>query len=103
MSNNKTSLNIPVAQVDYGVIVDYPHSVKFVAILSDLAGVALGETAEIIFPKPSHPGFSVTRNHIATSDSVFAKLVSWLSNKKVLYSTSDMDKYANKIQYLANA
>lgn len=44
MRTNKTSLNNPLAQVDYGVIVDYPHSVKFVAILSDRAGVALGET-----------------------------------------------------------
>lgn len=103
MSNNKTSLNNPVAQVDYGVIVDYPHSVKFIAILSDMAGVALAETAEIIFPKPSHPCFSVTGNHIATSDKVFAKLVSWISEKKVLYSSSDLDGYANKIHYLANA
>lgn len=103
MSINQTSLNNPLAQVDYGVIVDYPHSVKFVAILSDRAGVALGETAEILFPKPSHPCFSVTGNHIATSDDVFAKLVSWLADKKLMYSTSDMDMYANKIHYLANA
>lgn len=103
MSINQTSLNNPLAQVDYGVIVDYPHSVKFVAILSDRAGVALGETAEIIFLKPSHPCFSVTGNHIATSDDVFAKLVSWLADKKFMYSTSDMDMYANKIHYLANA
>lgn len=57
MSINQTSLNNPLAQVDYGVIVDYPHYVRFIAILSDRAGVALGETAEIIFPKPSHPCF----------------------------------------------
>lgn len=103
MSINKASLNIPVAQVDYGVIVDYPHSVKFVAILSDMAGVALDETAEIIFPKLSHPCFSVTGNHIATSDAVFAKLVSWISDKNLMYSTSDLDMYATKIHYLANA
>ena len=103
MSINQTSLNNPLAQVDYGVIADYPHYVRFIAILSDRAGVALGETAEIIFLKPSHPCFSVTGNHIATSDDVFAKLVSWLAGKKFMYSTSDMDMYANKIHYLANA
>ena len=103
MSINQTSLNNPLAQVDYGVIADYPHYVRFIAILSDRAGVALGETAEIIFLKPSHPCFSVTGNHIATSDDVFAKRVSWLADKKFMYSTSDMDMYANKIHYLANA
>ena len=43
MSINQTSLNNPLAQVDYGVIVDYPHYVRFIAILSDRAGVALGD------------------------------------------------------------
>lgn len=90
-------LNLPSRQIDYGVITAYPHSVKFTAILSDMKGVALDESPEIIFLKPSHPCYEPDR----ISSDKFSKLVSWLANKDIMYDSVEIAKYADTIQYLA--
>ena len=89
-------LNIPTWKLEYGVITAYPHSVKFTAILSDMKGVAVAESPEIIFLKPSHPAYSPSH----ASRDKFAKLTSWLAEKKIAYETSDIANYAETITFL---
>lgn len=92
----EASLNIPTGKLEYGVITAYPHSVKFTAILSDMNGVAVAESPEIIFLKPSHPAY---RQSHASRDK-FAKLTSWLAEKNIAYETSDIANYAETITFL---
>jgi len=90
-------LNLPSKQIDYGVITAYPYSVKFTAILSDMKGVALDESPEVIFLKPSHPCYEPDR----VSRDKFSKLVSWLADKGIMYDSVEIAQYADTIQYLA--
>jgi hypothetical protein len=89
-------LNIPTRKLEYGVITAYPHSVKFTAILSDMKGVAVAESPEIIFLKPSHPAYIPCN---ASSDK-FAKLTSWLAERNIAYETSGIADYAETISFL---
>lgn len=88
--------NDPTRRLAYGVITDYPHSVKFTAILLDMNGVAVKEAPEIIFLKPTHPAYDMRR----VSKGKFAKLASWLADKKIDYDTVTLGHYADKILYL---
>lgn len=94
----EASLNIPTRKLEYGVITAYPHSVKFSAILSDMKGVAVAESPEIIFLKPSHPAYTVSMSH--ASRDKFIKLTSWLAERKIAYETSDIADYAETITFL---
>ena len=95
---NEASLNIPTRKLEYGVITAYPHSVKFTAILSDMKGVAVAESPEIIFLKPSHPAYTVSMSH--ASRDKFIKLTSWLAERKIAYETLDIADYAETITFL---
>ena len=90
-------------QLNHGVITDYPYAVKFTAVLNDINGVAIDETMEILFLKPSHKAFNVKSNHIATDMAVFGKLCEWFEKNTTIYCTAEVFTYAIKIQYLANS
>lgn len=94
----EASLNTPTRKLEYGVITAYPHSVKFTAILSDMKGVAVAESPEIIFLKPSHPAYTISLSHASTDK--FVKLTSWLAKRNIAYETSDIADYAETITFL---